>query len=69
MKSSYIVEEETDIDSHSHDEGVVYDFIKNNYDEDEKTILTSYVIKGDRWISDSSFSHHIIGDKSKFETL
>ena len=41
-----------------------YDFV-----EDEKNTLISYVSKVYRWIIDSVFSHHMIGDKSKFETL
>ena len=38
--------------------------MKEDSDEDEKTTLISYVGKGDRWIIDSLFSHHMIGDKS-----
>ena len=44
-KSCYIVEEETDTKSKSNDEEIVYIFMKENYDEDEKTKLISNVRK------------------------
>ena len=37
--------------------------------EDEKKSFFSHVGKGDKWIIHSCFSHHMIGDKSKFESM
>ena len=42
--------------------------MKDDSDEDEETILISYVNKSDRWIIDSGCSHHMTGDKN-FITL
>ena len=43
--------------------------MKDDSDENEKIELNLYVSKGDRWIIDSGCSHHMTGDKSKFQTL
>ena len=43
--------------------------MKEDYDEDEKTTLISYVNKSDRWIIDSGCSNHITSDRSKFEDI
>ena len=43
--------------------------MKEDSDEDEKTTLISCMNKSDRWIIDSGFSNHMIGDKSKFEDI
>ena len=43
--------------------------MKDDSNEDEKIALISYVNKGERWIIDSVFSHHMSSDKSNFETL
>lgn len=43
--------------------------MKDESDEDEATALVTYVNKNDKWIIDSGYSHHMIGDKSKFVTL
>ena len=37
--------------------------MKENYDEDEKTTLISYVKKSDTWINDSGYPNHMIGYK------
>ena len=68
-KACYIVQEENDDESNDHKLEVVYVAMKDDSDEDEATILISYVWKSDRWIIDSGCSHHMTGDKSKFETL
>lgn len=43
--------------------------MKEDFDENEKTTLISYVNKSDRWIIDSGFSNHMTSDKSKFENI
>lgn len=43
--------------------------MKDESNEYEKTNLIAHVIKSDRWIIDSDFSHHVNGDTSKCETL
>ena len=43
--------------------------MKDHSREDEKITCISYVIKGDRWMVDSGCSHHMTGDKSKFQIL
>ena len=68
-KSCYIAKEENDNDLDDNDEEVVYVAMKDDSKEDEKIALISYVSKGDIWIIDSGFSHHMTCDKSKFETL
>ena len=45
-------------------------FVKNeSNDEGDKMALTSNVSKNDTCIIDSGFSHHMIGDKIKFEHM
>ena len=68
-KSYYTNKEETDNNFDENDEEVVYVAMKDDSDKDEKIALISYLSKGDRWIIDSGYSHHMSGDKSKFETL
>ena len=48
---------------------MVYVAIKDEFDEDEAIELVSCVIKNERWIIDSGYSHRMTGDKSKFITL
>ena len=43
--------------------------MKDDFDEDRKISLVSHVSKNDIWIIVCGYSHHIIGDKSKFEKL
>ena len=43
--------------------------MKENFDEDEKTLLISCVRKIDGWIIDSGCSNHNFGDRSKFENI
>ena len=43
--------------------------MKDDFDEDEKFSLISFVSKGYRWIINSGCSHYTIGDRSKFETM
>ena len=50
---------------------MVYISIKNESDneENEKTTLISHISKNDTWIIDIGCSHHMTGDKTKFEYL
>lgn len=43
--------------------------MKYESDEVEVSALVYYVNKSDRWIIDSGCTNHIIGDKSKFNSL
>ena len=43
--------------------------MKNEFDENEATILVSFVNKNDRWIIDSGCSNHMTRDKTKFIIL
>lgn len=43
--------------------------MKDDYDEDDRNALVSYVMKSDRWTIDNGCSHHMTKDKSKFITL
>ena len=43
--------------------------MKDDYDGDEEIVLVSYVNKSDKWIIDSGCSNHMIGDKSKLNSL
>lgn len=49
---------------------MVYIFIKDeSSDEGDKMALISHVSKNDAWIIDSNCSHHMTGDKTKFEHM
>ena len=57
-------------DSSSDNEEMVCLAIKDeSEDEDKKMVLISHVSKNDTWIIDSDCSHHMIGDKTKFEFM
>ena len=43
--------------------------MNDDSNEDEDIALLSYVNKNDKWIIDSCCSHHMIGDRSKFENF
>ena len=43
--------------------------MKEDFDEDEQTILIYNVNKSDRWIIDSEFSNHMTSDKEKIEDI
>ena len=43
--------------------------LKDESDEDEAKTLVTCMNKNDKWIIDSGFSHHMIGDKSKSITF
>ena len=49
---------------------MVYITVKDeSNDEGDNMALVSHARKNDTWIIDSSYSHHIIGDKTKFEHM
>ena len=56
-------------DSDNSDDEIVYIVVKDDSDIDEKDkmALVSHISKNDTWIIDSGFSHHMTGDKTKFD--
>ena len=65
-KSCYIAKDSNSSD----DDEMVYNFVKHeSNNEDDKRTLISHVSKNYTWIIDNGCSHHMIGDKSKFEQL
>ena len=64
-----ILEEKTDNEFESNDDEVVYFSMKEEFDEDEKTTLISYVNKSDLWVIDSGCSNHMTSDKEKYENI
>ena len=56
-------------DSDNSEDEIVYIAMKDESDDDEedKMALISHVSKNDTWIIDSGCSHHMTGDKIKFE--
>ena len=61
-KYCYSVEEKTDNESKINDDEIFYVAMKEDYDEDYKTTLISYVNKSDRWIIDSGCSNYMTSD-------
>ena len=68
-KSCYIAEERTKGESKTNDDEIFYFYMKEYFDEDEKTTLIYYVNKSDRWITDSECSNHMTSDKEKIENI
>ena len=65
-KSCYVAK---DFDSSEEDE-MVYIVVKDESDdENDKMVLISHVSKNDTWIINNRCSHHMTGEKSKFENL
>ena len=56
-------------DSDNSEDQIVYIAVKDdsNSDEEGKMALISHVSKNDTWIIDSGCSHHMTGDKTKFD--
>ena len=46
---------------------IVYIAVKYESDNDEEMTLISHMRKNDTWIIDSGCSHHMTGNKTKFE--
>ena len=70
-KSCFIAKDSKDFDN-SEDE-IVYIAVKdeadNENEEDDEMALISHISKNDTWIIDRSCSHHMTGDKTKFENF
>ena len=60
-------------DSDTSEDEIVYIVVKdesdNDNEEDDEMALISHVSKNNTWIIDSSCSHHMTGDKTKFENF
>ena len=55
-------------DSDNSEDEMVYIAVKDESDDEgDKKSLISHVIKNDTWIIGNGFSHHMTGDKTKFE--
>ena len=55
-------------DSDNSEDEIVYIALKDESDDEEdKVALVSHVSRNDTWIIDSGCSHHMNGDKIKFE--
>ena len=55
--------------NNSEDKMVYIDVNDESDDEGDKMALISHVRKNDTWIIDSRCSHHMTGDKTKFEHM
>ena len=54
----------------SEDDEIAYIAIKDESDDEgDKMAFISHVSKNDTWIIDIGFSHHMTGDKTKFEHM
>ena len=54
--------------SDNSEDEIVYSFVKHESDDEgDKMEIISHVSKNDTWIIDIWCSHHVTGDKTKFE--
>ena len=57
-------------DSDNNEDEMVYIHVKDESDDEgDEMELISHVRKNHTWIIDSGFSHHMIGEKKKFEHM
>ena len=55
-------------DSDSSEDEIVYIVVKDDADDERDNMeIISHVRKNDTWIIDSGCSHHMTGDRTKFE--